>query len=533
MRKVLVAAALAACSASALGAEERAPPTQVFFLADPQIHNVYGAALKQMFPVSNWVSGVAIRPPEVNLLAPLTLRYALQQGQARLPANNPLVVVLGDGTNIACSGEADTFDAEFKRAPREIIRLMAHGNHDSYLMGTVNSYIPTDAAVRKPVSMETASLPVDESFWQPSDAPKVQGTSMRDRNWLDGCYRPSVAGSDPGTPMNKVRWLARYAEDLKLHGLEQTSNGNTSDGGLAFSGVGQPGTTLGRMNYRFDGVWYRPQPGGRDEAMDYMRTWKSFIVQAVDLDERHTLILIDTSVCEKAEGGPAYISTNAGQIGCIGESQFITIHSLIQGISRSRSLIVAGHFPLHSLKKEGSKLSALLEAARPEGWTYVSGHTHNAMTDTTFGNGRDRNIGSTTDWPMESHILTFHPDTAQIIGTQSIVLGAPPRVMKYKKGLQWPGTYSELCRHLEVAKALAKADPHQSDARWTSPSTSRRKCRKVQDDWAESARELIRLQELVSKRFDEEPGYRDFMLSVAAGASLHEHNSFSLGNYIH
>ncbi|WP_312710512.1 hypothetical protein, partial [Stenotrophomonas sp.] len=76
MHKVLVAAALAACSASALGAEETTSATQVFFLADPQIHNVYGAALKQMFPVSNWVSGVAIRPPEVNLLAPLVLRHS-------------------------------------------------------------------------------------------------------------------------------------------------------------------------------------------------------------------------------------------------------------------------------------------------------------------------------------------------------------------------------------------------------------------------------------------------------------------------
>lgn len=56
----------------------------LFLLADPQVHNVHGAALKQMFPIADFASKVAIRPAEVNLLAPLVLRHALETGRTAM-----------------------------------------------------------------------------------------------------------------------------------------------------------------------------------------------------------------------------------------------------------------------------------------------------------------------------------------------------------------------------------------------------------------------------------------------------------------
>jgi hypothetical protein len=532
MHKVLVAAALAACSASALGAEETTSPTQVFFLADPQIHNVYGAALKQMFPVSNWVSGVAIRPPEVNLLAPLVLRHSLTRGMEQLPADNRLVVVLGDGTNIGCSGEAEVFDAEFRRSDTTI-RLMAHGNHDSYLMGTVNSYGPRPEDTRPLDHMSRAPLPVDETWYTATPSPVVTGTSMANRNWADGCYQPVRNGGQPGTPMNKVRWMARYAAGLEAQGLVQTPGGTAKHGGLRFTGSAVPGTPLAALNYRSEGIWYRPKQSTTPGHSDYARSWNSYMVQAVDLDARHTLVLIDTSVCQNARGGPSYVHSNAGQNACLGWEQYATLTRMLDGMADERSLIVGGHFPLNDLKGDRRKLIGLFNKVRPAGWTYVSGHTHHAITSRKYGNGVDVNIGSTTDWPMESHVLAFAADAPTVVDTKSLVIGttiAQPRT--YRAGTQMGGKYSELCRHLPVARALADASPETAGTLWVSPSLTTAQCDAIQADWAKHAQVLMDDQERISKRFDDEPRYRDFVLSVAASASLHEHRSFSLGNYL-
>jgi hypothetical protein len=83
-----------------------------------------------------------------------------------------------------------------------------------------------------------------------------------------------------------------------------------------------------------------------------------------------------------------------------------------------------------------------------------------------------------------------------------------------------------------VAKALADASPETAGTLWVSPSLTPAQCEGIQGDWAKHAQVLMDDQERMSRRFDEEPRYRDLVLSVAAAASLHEHNSFSLGNYI-
>lgn len=532
MRTFLLASVLVALVSNNARAEDA--PAEVLFVADPQIHNMYGVGLKQMMMISDLVSNVAIRHPEVNILAPLTLRYALQQGQSRLAHGSGLVVVLGDGTNIACSGEAEVFDAEFNRLAPGSIRLQAHGNHDSYLIGTVNSYRPVKGNARELKSTLNSLLPKDESAWEPSNLDKTERWEryQRERNWRDACYRPALGDKPAGTPMNKIRWLARYTEGLDEHGLSLAPAGPAKQGGLAFTGTGRPGTALQLMGYELYGVWYRPDGATFQTRAAYQEGWKSFIVQRVDVDARHTLVLIDTSVCGRADGEMLrYGGSNAGTNGCLGDQQLEAISDMIGSISKDKSIIVGGHFPLVALEKnEAAELARLLERARPSGWTYVSGHTHDALSSTVFGNGLDINIGSTTDWPLESHVMRFSPGSAKVAEMQSTVVGNPPRVLTYKPNWLSTGKRSELCRHYKVAEALAKAVPTRHRKYWRSPSISWGECNKIEKNWEESAIQLIGFQQQISDRFDQSDGiYRDFILSVAAGASYKEFNSFSLG----
>lgn len=518
-----LAGMLAAATATAAGPATQQGP-RVFFLADPQVHNVHGPALKQMFPVADFVSKVAIRPAEVNLLAPLVLRDALEGdrgGQARRPE---LVVVLGDGTNIGCTGEADVFDAQFKRVPG-LVRLMAHGNHDSYLMGTLNSYGPTKHTVRFPSRMVDPAnrLPVDDGWFSEPDIPVVQSTQLWNRNWRDTCYSPAVGGAPVGTPMNKVRWLARYADSLAHLGLRQEPEGTTSDGGITFRGIGAAGTPLGALDYRARGIWYRPIVQAGRARGDYQRAWKSFSVQVADISDTHTLLLLDTSVCEVARGGLRMLATNAGSNACIGEAQLDVIQSMVDEVPSSRHLVFAAHFPLKALRQhERDALVAIMARRNPSGWTYVSGHTHDASSPYVLGGGVDLNIGSTTDWPMERHVVRFAPDAARVTGIESRLLGATHMPLAYRVEWDWAGRYSELCRHYGAARALADAVPAQYELEWNSPSVSRDECIPLQAEWRRSAEQLQAFQARISERFDSDPDYRRFVLRLAAGASLYE-----------
>jgi hypothetical protein len=534
MRKDLITAIAATAffavpSLQAAGDETKDVP--VLFLADAQIHNVYGVSLRQMVPAADWVSKVAIRPPELNLLAPLTLRYALETGQARLPDADKFVVMLGDGTNIGCSGEADVFDTEFTRpsARAGTLRLVAHGNHDSYMMGTLNSFSPAAADAAPLDRTMKEALPVDDSWWKPTDAPVVTGTSLAHRNWMDACYKPAEdAGA--GTPMNKLRWLARYARSLAPFGLEQKADGAMRDA-LKFVGTARSGSPLADLNYRTRGQWYRPTLQSGHHGYYYPVAWKSFEVQAADISDHHTLVLIDTSVCASANAYH-FLGTNAGQNGCIGQAQFEVISQMLAEVPASRAVILAGHFPLKELSKaERDQLIAIMSKRSPSGWTYVSAHTHDPMSDTSYSGGVERNIGSTTDWPMESHVIHFDAADAKIARTESTVFKDNKDIPPLDYSLHWPlaGSYSELCRHLNAAEALAKADSSQFDRAWNSPGPTADSCRNIQAHWRENAKALIGYQQRISERFDKEKDYRRFVLRLAAGASRWEHGQAVTG----
>jgi hypothetical protein len=145
------------------------------------------------------------------------------------------------------------------------------------------------------------------------------------------------------------------------------------------------------------------------------------------------------------------------------------------------------------------------------------------MTPKEYSTGIDTNIGSTTDWPMESHVLRFDAASSRIIGAQSTVLGTQMPPLDYKPAGGMAGRYSELCRHIEAARKLAEADSSIYKAAWVSPPVTREQCERVQESWAENAKQLMSYQETISKRFDDESDYNLFILRVAAGASRYEY----------
>lgn len=528
---LLLSAGLAACQTAPVTpvaeplvpAAPAAPPAEpaLFVLADPQLHNVFGAQLRQMLLPADWASKVAVRAPELNLLAPLVLRHTLAQRDV-LGAGQAPTVLLGDATNIACSGEWDDFAAEMQHGAG--LWLMAHGNHDSYLMGTTNTWVPTAASWVPDGGMADSALPLDESYFKPRAVPVNAAGSLWKKNWPDACARPAATADALGSPMNKPRWLARYAAMLEPHGLDWATNGPADKSGARITSTVRAGSPLAALNYRMQGRWYRAHPGVVEGQFDYRRAWSTYVVQAFDLGPQHTMILIDTSVCPN---GRLTWGRNTGTNACVGKEQLADIDALLAQ-AKGRRIVMGAHFPLDDLEDdERDALVARLTAADPQGWTYLSGHTHDALTVTAYAGGVDVNIGSTTDWPMEAHVLHFDGIHAPRAVSTSLRTQVAP--------LRWSGpnpAQSELCRHYRVAEKLSKLDPAVAMDRWVSPSLTGDECDDLQDEWAERAQDLQQFRDTIARRFDSEPRYAQAMLRIAAGASLHEYESFQLGDLI-
>jgi hypothetical protein len=507
----IAAAALTMAPTLTVLAQGAAPSMVV--LADPQIHNVHGSGIKQTLGISDWFSGVAQRPPELNLLAPYVLEELAGRASTRPDGNGEdLVVVLGDTTNIGCTGEYDRFRAAVNDGiADDPLVLIAHGNHDSYLMGTVNSYVPGGAVEGwRPERMAAADLPVDESWWGDAVEPEDQQANT----WKHICYQPE-SGS---LPINKVQWLARYFESLRGHGLQMKPDG--VDGVVRrFSSQVAPGSRLAALNYKARGQWLRPRlpPQGEPaRESDLMGTYGSFVVQAFDLGPSHRVVLVDTSVCTKASGGPAYLWTNAGTNSCIGNAQLDAVKEVV-GDAAGRQLVFAGHFPLAKMDERDALVDVMSDGGKRR-WTYLSAHSHSALSISRQGASAEVNIGSTTDWPMEANRMAFH------------VGGGLPAVYNTTLSSARPVDYvppvayerSEMCRHLGAAQALASEDPGRRGSPWTSPGTQAayRECE--QQPWSASSAALAAAVAGIDARM-EEPAYRQRMLEIAAAASYHEH----------
>lgn len=518
--------------AAPLPAELDSAERSVLVVADPQIHNVFGYRLKQMSRGANAVTKVAIRPPELNLLARHSLAYLLEEGVEDSSLVAP-VIVLGDATNIACSSEFDEFAETMTETLGErMVWLMAHGNHDSYLMGTVNTYIPTDDEPNwQPEEMGSAYLPTDESWWGTPHAPKPGERP----SWKSACYRSPAAGgglaASGGSPMNKVRWLRMYMDVLESYGLELPAMTERVDSPVELDLTARPGSGLHDIGYRMQGEWVRPDFEAEPGESDFLRSYLSFVVQTAALSPHHHLLLIDTSVCELAPGGKQFWlfpQRNAGSKGCLGDRQLELIGRIVREVPSEKRLVLGGHFPLEDIADEDRQRLLDTLSVRQD-WTYVSAHTHTTDRLVAFdwGEGAEINVGSTTDWPMTAHRLYLSDRSSFLWAKTSHVIPNTP-------GLQYvsrAGSPIELCRHLPVAAALASLDPASVGDRWESPQrdSGRMECDiATEEGWHETTEQLEGYRDTISKRFETEPEYRQAVLRIAAAASKHNSESFSL-----
>lgn len=492
----------------------------IAFIADPQIHNIYGLGLKQMSAISDIVSKVAVRPPELNILAPLVLETLTAESSSQY--DNHAIVVLGDATNIACSGEYETFLKSIQAGRTQNLPLfMAHGNHDSYLMGTVNHYFPLDSQTDwKPKNMGGSMLPTDESWWGTTAI-----SSSHYSNWRDGCFQPVSSTSNQSTPMNKSRWLAKYIDFLKNDGLflvagdEKTESTNDSVV-MIFSSA--EGSILNKLNFSAKGRWYRPKFGDTPSESYFTSTYKSFLVQSIDFDKTR-MIIIDTSLCEKARGGWMFFFSNAGQNACIGSEQLEVIEEYISQVPSNSKLVLAGHFPLDDLSNSERK-KLLKVASASNSWVYMSAHSHHAISQLDWASGVEINVGSTTDWPMEASNVWFESNQATPV--VSTIVNQNAGLPQYTKS-NYQGE-SEVCRHLAAAKKLANLKVNNIVEEWISPKTDSKCEVSKQGSWEYFGNELAKHMETINKRFHSEPNYKKAMLSIAAAASESEYKAKDL-----
>lgn len=497
------------------------PAASVLFFADPQIHNVYGGDVRQTMGEADLFVGVARRHPETNLLARYGMQDLIARGLAGAdPAAPPLLVVLGDATNAGCTGEFASFKTAVDAVKGNRIMLFAHGNHDTYLMGTLNFWQSTrrDTDI---AAFKDAPFPVDHSWWGDVATP----TPATQHGWKPLCYQSIAAKS---TPMHKIQWMAKYLDTLlpESVGLKLSEEGSAYPGRRGFSGLGKPGSALAAMNFSLRGEWTPP-----DDAGDgLLKTYDSFFVQAVDIGPAHRLILIDTTACAtipRSWGFPKvrFLSQNAGLAGCIGDSQLKMIETMATDrFSKGKHIVFAGHFPLKGIVGPHRKALVDLMARTRQDWTYLSAHTHDSITiKPGKTGGTEINIGSTTDWPMAAHMVSFG-DTI----VPNPVAGPQP-TQEYLAPAAFP-TGPELCRHFDAAKALAGMGRSPSGIYYRSPGNgdSYDACiRDVGVRWRDYEDELQQAEEEISRRIQADPVYKARVLGVLAASSLHEWRKFS------
>ena len=541
MRSILIAISLVltACAFTKPGPQlsNRAAGATMLVIADAQFHNVHGLGLKQMLPVADFVSNVAIRPPELNLLAPMVLDELLRRG---LEAKPEVLLVLGDISNIGCSQEVASFLGVIdRRRPRTTPMIMAHGNHDTYLMGTVNHFFPTDDLKSwkgNRLAMGESPVPTDESWWGEIDS----SADLAQPNWRDGCFHPAAESS----PMNKSRWLAKYIASLEPQGLVKepiaaTVRAPTPDRwgalrGDVSSSASAPfpiklssaaGTPLGNIHYKAAGQWHPPVLLPVPSQSYFTVTYRSFIVQKIVV-QNTALIVIDTSLCERAFGGVAMPFTNAGTRACLGDEQLRQIVAYIDEVPKDQPIALGGHYPMEEMTHaERAALHAAL--AGRERWVYLSAHTHGARSTTAWGAGLEVNFGSTTDWPMEVSTMGFSGSFA--LPSVNTLYNSEKPPLTY---LPTPSANHrfEVCRHLPAAKHLAELVVADSTLQWQSPAATQRCEVDSRAQWQNESIDLEAFRAIIHSRFnsDSEPAYRRLVLDIAAAASKYENGRFSI-----
>lgn len=423
----------------------------VIIAADSQFHNIYGSGLISNSVLSYAATRVALRPIAMNLWSETLLDTYISNMMHKLtPAqdssNGPLLFFLGDAADIGCTNEYDQLTKvmkayEWRREegftpspsdnPNGLTWLMVHGNHDSYMMGNFNSYKRHDKFLL-PRSWEhpESEYTGDEShFFAFIQDPKCTKLLTAERSWAGSCADPKRSS----VPMYKGVWLRRYLESLsgQIHYSVHTTkdwhrNVVPTTSSLLGDAVCEPpryvegraysDTPLAKRNFFLSGKIYSRRRLPHEEPCTHtvdstVNTYRSFVVQSVDINNSVRAILIDSSHIDEWLS-PKSVLTVAGSAGSRGnitaeQMAEIQTHAEVARQRRQRVAIFA-HNPLVDLPPKQQEALLLLQPI-----AYVSGHTHFESSVIVHGRTNSKllelNVGSTTDWPMEAMIVSLNP----------------------------------------------------------------------------------------------------------------------------
>ena len=121
----------------------RAISHTVMLVADNQLNHLYGDPMWMRSEFVDKIVPVAVRPVQQDLFGQDILGWVMKYYGSKWP-----VIHLGDGTNMACNGELESFIQIMSTATKPWV--MTPGNHDTYLFGNTSiNHAEWEAACRR------------------------------------------------------------------------------------------------------------------------------------------------------------------------------------------------------------------------------------------------------------------------------------------------------------------------------------------------------------------------------------------------
>ncbi len=335
---------------------------RLLLVADNQLNHLYGDPFWLRNELFDKFVPVTIRPVQQDLYGQDILKWVLEYYGKRHP-----VVHLGDGTNIACIGEFESFCEIMNTAKQPWV--MVPGNHDAYLLGNLHNL---------------------------------------ERDWKSACM-------EANGPMTKDRFVEEYLNHLK----EQNEDfGKYLDNhpvlGEWPENIGTVSTTLLPANSEeickefLKSVAYK---------IDRERPYRSYVLQELNLcigdsDLPVYAILMDSAQYENAPTIPPIpsISYSAGLSGSMLSDQLEIAERWLSNAPKGEKItILMAHHPYSSLITSTSHKIDMFR----EKYTiplYVSGHTHQGEYYVQGGDNGwiELNVGSIVDWPIEFRTFEIH-----------------------------------------------------------------------------------------------------------------------------
>ena len=321
---------------------------RVLLVADNQLNHLYGNPIWLRNELFDHIVSVTIRPVQQDLFGQDILKWTLQYYGKRIP-----VVHLGDGTNMACAGEFESFREIMDTAEQPWV--MAPGNHDAYLLGNLHT--------------------LDEDWWH------------------EACIRADG-------PMTKDRFVTEYLAHLKhQHGaIAKCLDNNGLQGECRSDAIADP--FLRKVAWKID----KEKP------------YRSYVVQELDLgrsdaDLPVSAVLMDSSQYKHPPTlVPAPPYSNAGLSGSIlGDQMEVAERWLKNDPTGKKLTILMIHHPYSVLLKAARKtIDGFREKYRIP--LYISGHTHHGEYFVRGGDNGwiELNVGSMVDWPIEFRTFEIH-----------------------------------------------------------------------------------------------------------------------------